>query len=370
MNKFKVIQIVGARPNFIKVAAIQDAFKAHSDVHSMIIHTGQHFDQNMSTVFFEELNMPKPDYYLGIQSSSHTQLTAEIMLSLEPILVKEKPNVLIVVGDVTSTLASALTAKRLNIPVIHVEAGLRSFDSSMPEEINRVLTDHISDLLFTTEESGTQNLIKENIPSEKIYFTGNCMIDTLLKYLPLIKHRDTLNTYALTSKNYIIMTMHRPSNVDQAEGLEKISYLLNYLSQHVKIIFPLHPRTRKNMDHFNMLENIALNKNIQLTEPLAYLDFLHLTQEASLVITDSGGIQEETTYLKVPCLTFRANTERPVTVSQGTNILLGDLNVETAVKEAIKILHGDCKNGEIPDLWDGHSAERMVEILLKKYQSV
>jgi len=360
----KVISVVGARPNFMKVAPIHKAFQKYKhQIEHKICHTGQHYDKKMSKVFFDDLELPKPDFYLGVGSGSHAEQTANVMIEFEKVLLKEKPDLIIVVGDVNSTVACSLVAAKLNIKVAHVEAGLRSFDRTMPEEINRLLTDAISDYLFVTEKSGMINLEKEGIDKSKVFLVGNVMIDSLTHYIQKANTSRVLYEYELEPSEYILVTLHRPSNVDSLEFLENLVNLFEILSRKRKIIFPVHPRTKKNLDNSGWSKK--LNENVVLTEPIGYIDFLALTKNAELIITDSGGIQEESTYLHVQCLTVRENTERPVTVELGTNQLIGaDLKkVELA---ALEILNGETKEGKIPDLWDGNSAERIVEILKKK----
>jgi UDP-N-acetylglucosamine 2-epimerase (non-hydrolysing) len=357
----KIISVVGARPNFMKVAPIHKAFQKYSNsIEHLICHTGQHYDENMSKVFFDDLELPKPHFYLGVGSGSHAEQTAKVMIEFEKILLQEKPDLIIVVGDVNSTIACSLTASKLHIKVAHVEAGLRSFDREMPEEINRLLTDQISDLLFVTEKSGINNLNNEGISDKKVFFVGNVMIDSLHNYLGKAKQSKILEEYKLKPKNYVLVTMHRPSNVDSIEQLKELVHLLNTLSEKRMLIFPIHPRTKKNLENFSLLE--SLNKNVILSDPIGYLDFLNLLRQAELVITDSGGIQEETTYLGIQCITTRTSTERPITVEIGTNHLVGD-SYKEAEDLAQKIFTGQLKKGKIPELWDGHSAERIVKII-------
>jgi len=360
----KIISVVGARPNFMKVAPLHKVFQEHKEsVRHLICHTGQHYDENMSKIFFDELEMPKPDFYLGVGSGSHAEQTASIMIHFEKILLREKPDLIIVVGDVNSTIACSLTANKLHIKVAHVEAGLRSFDRNMPEEINRLLTDQISDLLFVTEKSGIQNLRDEGIPDKKVFFVGNVMIDSLQNYLEKSKQSSILEEYKLTPHNYVLVTMHRPSNVDSEEQLKDLVHLLNLLGSARKLIFPIHPRTKKNLEKFSFLQ--SLRKNVFLTDPIGYLDFLNLLRQAELVVTDSGGIQEETTYLGIQCITTRTTTERPITTEIGTNHLVGD-SYKEAEKIAQNIFDGKTKRGKIPELWDGKSANRIVKVIIDK----
>jgi UDP-N-acetylglucosamine 2-epimerase (non-hydrolysing) len=353
----------------MKVAPLHRAFNTNPNIQSLIVHTGQHYDPAMSDIFFKQLEMPKPDYFLGIGGGTHTEQTAKIMLAFEKILQDEKPDVVLVVGDVNSTIACALVAVKMQIAVAHVEAGLRSNDRTMPEEINRILTDSISDWLFVTEQAGLDNLKNEGVYSEKIYFVGNTMIDSLAFYLPKINDIELPENIVkanLKKSDYILVTMHRPSNVDTLEGLKNTISVIELAAKHKKVVLPLHPRTKNNLTNFNLSSRIFENRNIIITEPLGYLPFVSLMKDAWLVLTDSGGIQEETTFLQIPCLTFRKSTERPITVEVGTNTMINELNL-TIVEEKIKeLLAGTYKKGEIPDLWDGHTAERIMEILLIK----
>lgn len=360
----KILSIVGARPNFMKVAPLHRAFLKFPAFHSKIVHTGQHYDSRMSDVFFNQLGLPAPDYFLGIGGGSHSQQTARIMLAFEPILHEEKPDAVLVVGDVTSTLACALVAVKERVPLIHVEAGLRSGDRSMPEEINRILTDRISDYLFVTEQAGLDNLALENVPLEKVFFVGNVMIDSLVHYRQKAQELNVLSEIGMQPDSYVLMTMHRPANVDHEEGLRSILEIVKNTAQLRTVLFPMHPRTRANMEKYGLWSELENISNLQLMEPQGYLEFLHLMQHASLIITDSGGIQEETTYLQIPCLTFRNSTERPVTVELGTNYLLHDLNPQTVQLHTVDILRGKAKKGIIPPLWDGEAAGRIAGILL------
>jgi len=363
----KIISVVGARPNFMKVAPLHKEFLKHQyDVNHLICHTGQHYDENMSRIFFEDLELPKPDFYLGIGSGSHAEQTGKIMIEFEKILLQEKPDLVIVVGDVNSTIACSLTANKLHIKSAHVEAGLRSFDRQMPEEINRLLTDQISDFLFVTEASGLENLKREGIPDQKVFFSGNVMIDSLTYYLEKAGKSSIINQLAIESHNYVLVTLHRPSNVDSETQLQRITDLLNSIAQKRKLLFPIHPRTKKNLERFNLLSQ--LNKNIILSDPIGYLDFLNLLHNAELVITDSGGIQEETTYLGIQCITLRTSTERPVTVEIGTNYLVGEDFSKAAILSN-QILDGRKKTGRVPELWDGNSSQRIVDIILDKLKN-
>lgn len=356
----KIISVVGARPNFMKVAPLYFEFLKYKEINHKICHTGQHYDEKMSKIFFEELELPRPDFYLGIGSGSHAEQTAKIMIEFEKVLLAEKPDLVVVVGDVNSTIACTLTASKLNIKTAHVEAGLRSFDREMPEEINRILTDAISDLLFVTEKSGLDNLLKEGIDREKIHFVGNVMIDSLKKYLDKAVSSSFLSEMNLVAKNFLLVTLHRPSNVDVQEQSDKLISFLNDIAKFRKIVFPIHPRTMKNWNDFGLIKK--LHSNVLLTPPIGYLDFINLIKNSELIITDSGGIQEESTYLGIQCITLRNSTERPVTVEVGTNHLLGN-DLERAKETAIDILNGNIKAGKIPDLWDGLAAKRIVEII-------
>ncbi|MDA3859858.1 MAG: UDP-N-acetylglucosamine 2-epimerase (non-hydrolyzing) [Melioribacteraceae bacterium] len=359
----KIISVVGARPNFMKVAPIHKAFKKHEDeITHLICHTGQHYDEKMSKVFFEDLELPQPDFYLGVGSGSHAEQTAKVMVEFEKILIQEKPDMVLVVGDVNSTIACSLTAKKLHIKVVHVEAGLRSFDMEMPEEVNRILTDRISDYLFVTEKSGLDNLKNEGVSIDKVFFVGNVMIDSLFYYLPKSDKSNIHIELGVEKGSYVLITLHRPSNVDTKESLEKLVHFLNVLSEQRKVVFPIHPRTKNNLGKFELLK--TLSKNIILTDPIGYVDFQALTKNAELVVTDSGGIQEETTALGVQCITLRTSTERPSTVDVGTNQLIG-LDLEKAETACLDVLNGNKKEGKIPELWDGKAAERIVEILHK-----
>jgi len=376
----KIINVVGARPNFMKIAPIMCEMRKNEKIIPLLVHTGQHYDEQMSKLFFDDLEIPEPDINLEVGSRSQAEQTAEIMKRFEPILVKERPDYILVVGDVNSTIACALTAVKLGIKIIHVEAGLRSFDRTMPEEINRVLTDAISDFLFITERNAQENLLKEGISKDKIHFVGNVMIDTLIRNTDKARQTDIHRRLGLNPGNQIlpygVLTLHRPSNVDDSRNLESILQAVNTLSKEVPIIFPAHPRTRNNIGRFgfsHFFENVEAgtttqkrnSKGIRMIEPLGYLDFLHLMAESKVVLTDSGGMQEETTVLQIPCLTLRENTERPVTVSEGTNSVVG-INRENIIAQGLAILRGNLKLGRIPELWDGRAAERIVKIILKQ----
>ena len=364
--QFKVLSVVGTRPNFIKIAPLVKETKKRKEIRHVLVHTGQHYDKAMSKLFFDDLEIPKPDVNLGVGSSSDVTQTAKIMMKFEKVLMKEKPNLVIVVGDVNSTFAAAITARKCGIKVAHVESGLRSFDLSMPEETNRILTDHISDFLFTTEESANKNLINEGIDKNNIYFVGNVMIDTLLKHKEKAQKSPILKKLNLKKGNYAALTLHRPSNVDDEDSLKYILSILDAIQRKIKIIFPMHPRTLKNIKKFNLFQNLKNQKNLIITEPLGYLDFLSLMSNSKFIMTDSGGIQEETTVLGIPCITMRNNTERPVTVERGTNILVSTDRIKI-LEAANNILKGATFKAKIPPLWDGKAAKRIVQVILKNF---
>jgi UDP-N-acetylglucosamine 2-epimerase (non-hydrolysing) len=347
-----ILHVVGARPNFMKAAPVLRALRDRGAPQTLV-HTGQHYDANMSDIFFKQLEMPAPDLNLEVGSGSHARQTADIMTRFEPVLHERKPDVVLVYGDVNSTVAAALVCSKLSTRIGHVEAGLRSFDRGMPEEINRLLTDQLSDLLFTPSEDADQNLVNEGIPAEKIHRVGNVMIDSLVRLLP-VTDRVPMNGF---SERYALVTLHRPSNVDDAENLKRILQALLELTDFLEIVFPVHPRTRARLSGLGDLSRL------HITEPLPYIEFLALQRRACMVITDSGGVQEETTFLQVPCITIRANTERPITVSMGSNTLVGqDM---TAMKtEARRIVDHNAKKGTIPPLWDGKTAERIAALLM------
>lgn len=349
----------------MKAAPVMVALSDREDISQVLIHTGQHYDLSMSDVFFKELGMPQPDINLEVGSGSHAFQTAEIMKRLEKELLAQRPDLVLVYGDVNSTVAAALVCAKLLIPVGHVEAGLRSFDRSMPEEINRLLTDQIADLLFTPSKDADQNLLREGVANEKIHFVGNVMIDTLLRLLPkaAIEELKDLGIRRLLKNRrpYAVVTLHRPSNVDEPKKLDTILTGLSDISKDLLVIFPIHPRTKKHISGFGL--EFPENEKLNLIDPLGYLDFLALQKNATVVITDSGGIQEETTFLGVPCLTLRKNTERPITVEVGTNIVVGQ-DMEQLKSEVYKILDGKAKTGLVPPLWDGQASERVAEVIL------
>lgn len=364
MRSLKIINIVGARPNLTKMASLMREMQRHPEIEAFLVHTGQHYDPNLSDIFFRQMGIPEPHCNLGVGSGSHASQTAEILKRIEPVLIEQHPDLVLVVGDVNSTIAVGLAAVKLGIPLAHVEAGLRSFDRSMPEEINRVLTDAISDYLFVTEEDAIQNLINEGRPRESIHLVGNVMIDSLRHFLPIAQKSMIGEEMALKNgtewKRFGVLTLHRPSNVDSMDKLLEILAAIDAVAAEVPIVFPVHPRTRQ------QLTDLAHRHRNQLllTPPIGYIDFLCLLSKAALVMTDSGGIQEETTALGVPCLTLRDNTERPITISEGTNLLVGT-NADTIVAAANNILKGKGKVGRIPPLWDGHASERIVQTLIR-----
>lgn len=364
----KIIHIVGARPNFIKLAPLQKNLANWGYFEQKIIHTGQHYDVRMSDVFFEELQISSPDYHLGVGSGSHTEQTAKIMLALEPILKQEQPDCVLVYGDVNSTLAATLVCTKMRLRIAHIEAGLRSFDNSMPEEINRILTDRVSDMLFTPSEDANENLLREGISQEKIYWVGNIMIDSLFVALEIIEkepqkvQKSNQWVEKFGKKGYILSTVHRPSNVDNKDELFKLFQMLNQISATTPIILPIHPRTYKQLQE--NLSDISLNGNLQIIEPLGYLDFVNLQKNALCILTDSGGIQEESSVLQVPCFTLRPNTERPITVEQGTNTLIGS-KFDLLLEKINEILNGKEKKGKNIPLWDGKTSQRIIEILQK-----
>lgn len=393
----KWILVVGARPNFMKIAPLMRAISAHNHksrtkIQPLLVHTGQHYDLNMSDSFFKDLNLPKPDIYLKVGSGTHGEQTGKILIEFEKILFKEEPDCVIVVGDVNSTLACTLAAVKLHMSVAHVEAGLRSFDRRMPEEINRIVTDTLSDYLFTPSQDADENLAREGIPQEKIFLVGDIMVDSLLLNVEEAKKTNILNQLGLRQKSfndaclltndYCLLTLHRPSNVDQKESFTRIVEGLLAVSSRIPVLFPVHPRTRKQIKKFGIESSFELHPSphlesedyyngnclktkIHCFEPFGYLEFLNLMAHAKVVLTDSGGIQEETTVLGIPCITLRDTTERPITLTQGTNVLAKN-EPEKIISEAAKILEGKTYKGTFPPFWDGHTAERIVRILVTK----
>ena len=357
-GRCRVLFVAGARPNFMKVAPLLRELRSRSGFDARLVHTGQHYDPAMSDEFFRDLAIPTPDHHLAVGSSPHGEQTAQVMSSIEPIMLEQKPHAVVVVGDVNSTLAATIVAVKLGIPVAHVEAGLRAFDRSMPEEINRILTDAVSHWLFTTERAGDENLLREGIPPERIHFVGNVMVDTLLHNLARARELDTLTRLGLEPAGYALLTLHRPSNVDDPAQLAPLLDLLEEIHRELPVVFPVHPRTRAAMRALRGDQEPGL----MLLEPLGYLEFLRLMTDARLVLTDSGGIQEETTVLGVPCLTLRENTERPVTLSEGTNKLVGRDPVTIGL-EVRKALAAQPRRGSVPEGWDGAAAGRIADIL-------
>jgi UDP-N-acetylglucosamine 2-epimerase (non-hydrolysing) len=362
--KTRLLCVAGARPNFMKLAPLVAALDRQPDFAPFIVHTGQHYDDQMSGQFFRDLGMPDPKFNLSVGSGSHAQQTAEILRRFEPVVLEEKPDGVVVVGDVNSTMACALVAKKLQIPVIHVEAGLRSFDRSMPEEINRLVTDAVSDLLLVTEESGRRNLMAEGAPPERIFLVGNLMIDSLHANLNNARQSVILARLEAKSKSYGLVTLHRPSNVDDPGRLAELAETLSIVAEDLPLFLPIHPRTRRRLDE----QKLSLHPHIRLTDPLGYFDFLWLMANSFIVLTDSGGIQEETTALGVPCLTLRDNTERPATIEEGTNILAG--TCKTSILEAWSRMQRSPKTGRVPKYWDGSAAGRCVEALLAYFANM
>ncbi|MFZ5471394.1 MAG: non-hydrolyzing UDP-N-acetylglucosamine 2-epimerase [Myxococcota bacterium] len=356
-----ILHVVGARPNFMKVAPIHRAIAERGQLVQRLVHTGQHYDAQMSDVFFADLGLPPPDLHLGVGSGSHAAQTAKLLLELEKVFERIRPGLVSVVGDVNSTLAAALVAAKLGIPVAHVEAGLRSFDRSMPEEVNRVVTDRLSDLLLTPSADGDANLLEEGVDPRSIFRVGNVMIDSLLAAQPRALQLPVLERLGLTARGYGVCTLHRPSNVDDPAVLGGLLLALGVISTSLPIVFPVHPRTRRMLAQGSLRVMPAAHPGLRLCEPLGYLEFLALTAQARLVLTDSGGLQEETTALGVPCLTLRENTERPVTVSVGTNVVVGT-DPARIEAEAAKVLAGRGKEGRVPELWDGRAAYRIAEV--------
>lgn len=361
MNKKEILIIVGTRPNFIKVTQFKKEAQAYANINIKIAHTGQHFDSKMADIFFQQFNLV-PDVFFNVKPASANSQMAEIMIKLEEEIKAHKPDLIIVVGDVNSTFAAALTANKMGIKIAHLESGLRSNDKSMPEEHNRVLTDAITDYFFVTEQSGYDHLVHEHKNKSQIFFVGNTMIDTLVAFEKDIDASPILDNLSLTPKKFVLMTMHRPATVDDELGLKKLAALIEEVSKTMKIVFPVHPRTLKNMDIFGLGENFRRNKNLILTEPLDYFSFQKLVKQSAFILTDSGGIQEESTYLQVPCLTLRPNTERPVTVTVGSNELV-PFDIPTIMNYIEQIINGTYKRGAIPPMWDGNTTKRVLEVI-------
>lgn len=353
----KIIHIVGARPNFMKAAPVYFAIRDQGKFEQLLVHTGQHYDEKMSDIFFRQLGMPEPDINLEIGSASHAVMTARIMIAFEEVVLQEKPDLLIVYGDVNSTIACAMVAAKLGVKVAHVEAGLRSFDRAMPEELNRMLTDSISDYFFTTSPDADELLLQSGMAEDSIFFVGNGMIDTLVRLLPQAKKPAAEDLEIDESRGFALVTLHRPSNVDDGESLKQIVDTLNELSKEMQVVFPIHPRTAARMKDLGLSAD-----GLTMCGPQGYLEFLWLQKNAKMVLTDSGGIQEETTYLKVPCLTLRENTERPITVTEGSNVLIGR-DFDLLRSEIGKIVSGNFKESQIPEKWEGKAGERTAIIL-------
>lgn len=362
--RLKIINIVGARPNLPKIAPLMREMQRHPEIEPILVHTGQHYDEALSDIFFRQMGIPTPHVNLEVGSGSHAAQTAEVLKRVEPVLIEHQPDLVLVVGDVNSTIAVSLAAVKLGISVAHVEAGLRSFDRSMPEEINRILTDALADYLFVTEEDAIQHLLKEGRPRESIYLVGNVMIDSLRHFLPIAQKSPIGEDLGLKNgadwQRFAVLTLHRPSNVDSTEKLAELLGAIDSIASQVPVIFPVHPRTQQRLAQ----AGIKTHPQLRMIPPIGYLDFLCLLSKATLVLTDSGGIQEETTALGVPCLTLRENTERPITISEGTNQLIGT-DPAKIIAAAQSILAGNGKAGRIPPFWDGHAAERIVDVLLK-----
>ena len=360
----KIVNVVGARPNFMKIAPVVDEMRRRRDeISPLLVHTGQHYDEAMSDSFFQELDIPRPDINLEVGSASHAEQTARIMIEFEKVVINHRPDWVVVVGDVNSTMAATLVASKLLVKVAHVEAGLRSRDRAMPEEINRIVTDALADLLLTPSRDGDENLRGEGVPSSKISFVGNVMIDTLFRNLEKARNSTVLERFGIKADSFCAMTLHRPSNVDSRKTLSGIFDALDSISPRLPIVFPVHPRTRARISEHGLNDRAKGIENLILCEPLGYLDFLQLYSNSRLVLTDSGGIQEETTALSIPCLTLRENTERPITVSEGTNRVVGNspASIMNAANEALK---NPPSKGRVPELWDGKAAVRIVDAIV------
>jgi UDP-N-acetylglucosamine 2-epimerase (non-hydrolysing) len=361
MDAKKILVVIGTRPNFIKVTQFKKVVSHYKNIDLKIVHTGQHFDHKMADVFFTQFNLI-PDYFLNITTtaSANTQI-AEIMMKLEQLVITDfKPDLIMVVGDVNSTVAAAITANKLNIKIAHVESGLRSYDKTMPEEHNRIITDNITNYFLVTEQSGWDNLINDGVDERHLFFVGNTMIDTMVAFEKQIEESDILNTLQLVQKKYVLITMHRPATVDTKDGLQKLLDLLLHISKSYKIVFPVHPRTLKNIENFNLKQEFEAIEELIFTQPLDYFAFQKLIKYSKFILTDSGGIQEESTFLKIPCLTLRPNTERPITCTEGTNTLI-PFELETIKSYLNEIENGTYKKGNIPKFWDGMATERIFE---------
>lgn len=360
----KVLVVIGTRPNFIKVTRFKTVAGKYRNIELKMVHTGQHYDANMADIFFKQFNLV-PDYFLNVSSGTPTFQLADIMIKLEKLInTNFTPDLLLCVGDVNSTLAAALVANKMGIRLGHIEAGLRSYDRQMPEEHNRVVTDSLSDIFFVTEPSGENNLLNDKVPGEKIHFVGNTMIDTLVNFVPQIEESGILEQLGVNGSEYVLTTLHRPATVDSEEGLQKMTDLFEQIGKHYKIVFPIHPRTTNNLKKFSLYQKITNNNNLVITDPLDYFAFQKLIKYSKFVLTDSGGIQEESTFLGVPCLTLRDNTERPVTCTIGTNTLI-PFNINEILGQIESIQRGTYKKGSIPLLWDGHATERIFDVLAK-----
>ena len=354
----KIVCVAGARPNFMKIAPLMHAFENYPEIEAALVHTGQHYDKAMSDVFFEQLGLPEPDANLGVGGGSREEQIDRIMESFSTYLEQSKPDAVLVVGDVNSTVACTRIAKKKNLITIHVEAGLRSFDKNMPEEINRIETDELSDYLFVTEQSGMLNLAKESVDGEA-FLVGNVMIDTLVRQLKCVDPDHLLKRLGLKPGQYVVGTFHRPSNVDEKEPLGNVLSIVEYVADQCDILLPLHPRTRNSLEQYGWLERLTEHPNVHVSSPMGYVDFISVVSRAKAIVTDSGGVQEETTYLRVPCVTMRDNTERPVTVELGSNTLAGT-DPEQVMRALDKVLSCNEFDSEVPDLWDGHAAERIA----------
>jgi UDP-N-acetylglucosamine 2-epimerase (non-hydrolysing) len=364
MQKKKIIVVAGARPNFMKIARLVDRLKKDRKVACLLVHTGQHYDFEMSEVFFQDLNIPKPDVFLNVGSASHAEQTAKIMTAFEGVLIAESPDLVVVAGDVNSTLACSLTAAKVHIKVAHIESGLRSFDRAMPEEVNRIVTDTLSDIHFVSEKSGVENLRHVGARKKGIHLVGSVMIDPLVSKTEVIDRSEILGKVGVEQQEYAVLTLHRPSNVDSAEALTEIYEILSAVSSKIKLVYPIHPRTRQRMIEHRVLEKFQALTELLMIEPLGYIDFMKLVKESRFVLTDSGSIQEETTYLHIPCLTMRENTERPSTIELGTNELVGR-NKKVITKAVDRIMKGRWKRGRVPKYWDGKTTERILKVLAK-----
>ncbi|HEY8210380.1 MAG TPA: UDP-N-acetylglucosamine 2-epimerase (non-hydrolyzing) [Myxococcaceae bacterium] len=357
----RVLHVVGARPNFMKAAPIWKAIAARGSLEQVMVHTGQHYDARMSDVFFGDLGMPAPDIHLGVGSGTHAEQTARVMLALEPVYQRVRPDLVSVVGDVNSTLAAALVASKMEIPLAHVEAGLRSFDRTMPEEINRLITDRLADLLLTPSPDAAENLLREGVDRTRIYFVGNAMIDSLFQSLDRAQSPGALEAMRLRAREYAVCTLHRPSNVDDPRTLSRLLAALVEIGRRLPVVFPVHPRTRKAMEQSGLWAVAEVEKGLRLTEPMGYLELLSLTSRARLILTDSGGLQEESTALGVPCLTVRDTTERPVTITEGTNALVGT-DPRRIMAEVERVLEAGPRAPRVPERWDGKTGERIAAL--------